>query len=181
VPELMLVRHCEASGQAPEAPLTQVGSHQAEALAATLAEYPIDWVVSSPFRRARDTIGPLASARGFEVQIDSRLSERRLADPPVEDWRDYIRLSFENPDRRAPGGESGREALARAWVAIRFALESPQRLPVLVSHGHLMALVLDSIAPGFGYAGWESLRNPDVFLIAGTSGKLEFQRIDAAD
>jgi hypothetical protein len=29
----------------------------------------------------------------------------------------------------------------------------------------LLSLVLHSLDPGFGFAGWESMRNPEVFLL----------------
>jgi broad specificity phosphatase PhoE len=52
------------------------------------------------------------------------------------------------------------------------------RLAVVVSHGQLLSLVLHSIDPGFGYAGWEALQNPDVYLLEGEPGPaFTFRRI----
>jgi broad specificity phosphatase PhoE len=48
----LLVRHCESSGQEPEAPLTSRGSDQARDLAAVLRGQLIGRVVSSPYRRS---------------------------------------------------------------------------------------------------------------------------------
>jgi len=50
--QLLLIRHCESSGQAPDAPLTEAGYEQAIELARLLAEEPIELILSSPFRRA---------------------------------------------------------------------------------------------------------------------------------
>jgi len=138
-------------------------------LAARLRDHPIDLLVSSPFRRAQETIQPFGQCRGLTLKIDPRLSERRIADPPVADWREYIRSSFTDPDSRAPGGESGREVLTRARAAIADALGSGARLPALATHGHLLALVLHNMDRSFGYSGWQSLRNPDLFRVSGTS------------
>lgn len=55
-----LVRHCESSGQQPDAPLTALGAAQAEQLAAFLRPFGVGWIVSSPFRRARQSVEPLA-------------------------------------------------------------------------------------------------------------------------
>jgi 2,3-bisphosphoglycerate-dependent phosphoglycerate mutase len=175
---LLLIRHCESVGQEPEAPLTPAGRRQARDLALRLADHPIDLLVASPFRRARETLAPFVEARRLPLRLDPRLRERRIAEPPVPDWRAFVRASFTDPDDRAPGGESGREVLARAQAAIADALASGARLPALATHGHLLPLVLHAMGPGFGYAGWESLANPDLFLVSGASPeRLSFERL----
>ena len=41
-----------------------------------------------------------------------------------------------------------------------------------------MSLVLNSLDPGFGYRGWESLSNPDVFLLQESEdGRVTFERL----
>jgi 2,3-bisphosphoglycerate-dependent phosphoglycerate mutase len=59
--EILLMRHCESSGQAPAAALTERGRAQARSLAAFLAAHPVDHLISSPYLRARETIAPFAS------------------------------------------------------------------------------------------------------------------------
>jgi len=174
----LLVRHCESSGQSPEAPLTTRGSVQAEALSEFLAPHEIGRIVSSPYLRARQTIEPFARSARLRIGIDDRLAERRLSPQPIADWRDVVRRSFDEPGFSVPGGESGAETRTRGFAAIRAALDSDGPLPVIVSHGQLLSLVLHAVDPGFGYAGWEALTNPDVYLLeAGANGALFFRRI----
>jgi 2,3-bisphosphoglycerate-dependent phosphoglycerate mutase len=170
---ILLVRHCESSGQAPEAALTENGEAQAGELAQRLSSLGIDHIVSSPYARARATIQPFATQAGLRVHLDDRLEERRLSPEPIDDWREFVRSSFEDLDSRAAGGESGRETLARGWSAIESVLDGRHRLPALVSHGQLLGLVLHSVDPRFGFAGWEAMRNPDVFLLE-RKGKRDF-------
>jgi len=80
--ELLLIRHAEpvriASGKVdgPADPgLTDRGAEQAQRLAAWLAAEPIDVVVTSPLRRARETAAPLAVALGIEPVVDPGVSE----------------------------------------------------------------------------------------------------------
>jgi hypothetical protein len=41
-----------------------------------------------------------------------------------------------------------------------------------------MALVLTSLDKGFGFSGWESLSNPDVYLLHDAGdGRLAFERL----
>lgn len=175
---LILVRHCRASGQDPEDGLTAEGMSQAEALRDFLLKKPVDTVVASDYRRAQQSAEPLAAALGLPLRVDGRLNERKLADVPLESWREVVRDSFEDLDLRAPGGESAREVLARGWASLNDLLEGGFRLPVAVTHGNLMSLILNSIDAGFGYRGWEGLSNPDVYLLADSGdGPMSFRRL----
>jgi 2,3-bisphosphoglycerate-dependent phosphoglycerate mutase len=172
---LLAVRHCESNGQWPDAELTAAGRAQAERLAEALSSQGIARIVSSPYARARETIAPLAGRLGLAIEVDERLAERRLSPLPVDDWRAHVARSFEDLDARAAGGESGGEALARAWAAVQDALETPGSL--IVSHGQLLSLVLHHIDRRFGFAEWQAMTNPDVFQIERTpDGALRFER-----
>ena len=175
--QLLLIRHCESSGPAPDAPLTSQGRVQAAALAERLAAHPIDYVVSSPHLRARATIAPFAERARLRVHLDERLAERRTSPEPLANWRELVQRSFVDPDHRAPGGESGSEARARGLAALSAVLAAGHRLPAVVSHGQLLSLVLHSIDPGFGYEEWQSLRNPDVFLLEVDGERSTFSRL----
>ncbi len=113
--QILLVRHCQATGQAPEAALTAAGQEQAQVLARFLADQSVDHIVSSPFVRARQSVAPLATLTGLPIQLDVRLSERRLAAAPIANWRQVIHESFRDLDLRAPGGEV-RSGSAGTWL-----------------------------------------------------------------
>jgi 2,3-bisphosphoglycerate-dependent phosphoglycerate mutase len=157
-----LIRHCAAAGQAPDAALTPAGRAQSKSLAVALAGAGIERIVSSPWQRAIDSIAPLARRLGLTVQTDARLVERALG-TDFADWRAALRASFEDPDLRCPGGESGSAATVRGLAALADALHGEARTVALVTHGNLLALLLRHLGPRVGYAEWEALTNPDVF------------------
>lgn len=78
---LLLVRHASAGdreewdGDDRERPLDERGLRQAEELVERLRPYPIEAILSSPARRCVDTVGPIARARGLEIQRRPELSE----------------------------------------------------------------------------------------------------------
>lgn len=175
---LLLIRHGESAGQQPEAALTEAGVRAAEALARFLSRFPVDRVATSPYLRARQTIAPFAAAAGLPVHVDERLVEQRLAAGPVEHWREAVRTSCRDPDFRLPGGESARAVLERGWPALEELLGGRHRLPVAVTHGKFLSVMLNSLDAGFGYEAWQALSNPDVFaLVDAAGGGLRFERI----
>ncbi len=160
---LYLVRHCHATGQEPDAPLTPEGARQAVALADLLGPLGIERIVSSPFRRARDSVAPLAARLGIPVEHDDRLIERVLSARVEPDWRAHLRASFDDPDYCLAEGESSRAAATRAVAVLNDLARRPTRATVIVTHGNLLALLLRYFNPEIGFADWERLTNPDVF------------------
>ena len=175
---LILVRHCRATGQEPHAPLTDTGRQQSQFLYTFLSVYPIDRITTSQYLRAQQSIQPFATISDLPIHVDPRLNERILSAEPIENWQEVIRDSFDDHDLRAPGGESAREVLGRAWAVLDEILAENYRLPIVVTHGNLMALVLHSLDPSFGFERWKSLSNPDVYLLQHhQSSELTHQRI----
>ena len=159
---LYLVRHCQAEGQHPSAGLTTEGRAQADRLARFFAEREISHIVSSPYVRAIDSIMPTASQLMLPLEIDDRLAERVLSREDLPDWLDHLARSFQNRDLKLAGGESGSEAAERGIAAI-------SKLPhqsIVVTHGNLLALLLNHWNPDYGFADWRNLSNPDVFKIS---------------
>ena len=128
--------------------------------------------------RARQSIEPFASGSNLSINTDARLNERTLSAEPLDNWQDFVCNSFDDHDLRAPGGESAREVLTRAWAALDEIFDADHVTPLVVTHGNLLALVLHSLDDTFGFEGWESLSNPDVFVLEGVgTGQMRFERI----
>jgi 2,3-bisphosphoglycerate-dependent phosphoglycerate mutase len=176
---LILVRHCESTGQHPDADLTEAGERAAEALAEQLTALAPDAVYSSPYRRAVATVAPFAALSGLPITEDARLRERVLSETPQDDWLEHIRRSYEDIDHRLPTGESLRDAQARGLAAIADIASAGHRLPVVASHGNLISAILRAADPAFGFDGWRGLRNPDVFELTLDAGRpTAFRRLE---
>jgi 2,3-bisphosphoglycerate-dependent phosphoglycerate mutase len=158
------VRHAAATGQDADAALTMEGRRQARRLADLLLPFQIQRVISSPFVRATESVGPLCRRADLRLETDDRLVERVLSAPNLPDWREHLRRSFEDLDYCLEDGESSRTAQARGTSAVRAVLASGERC-VLVTHGNLLALILKSIDATVGFDVWSRLSNPDVFVL----------------
>jgi 2,3-bisphosphoglycerate-dependent phosphoglycerate mutase len=162
---LYLIRHCQTSGQEPDAPLTALGQEQAATLNAFLSPYEIRRIVSSTHLRARQSVEPLAARLRLPIETDSRFVERVLSTDALPDWRERLLATWADFDLTLPGGESSRAATTRALAALDDALATDQRPVAVVAHGNLISLMLHALDGRPGYEAWTRLTNPDVFLI----------------
>ncbi|MFC4404412.1 histidine phosphatase family protein [Gracilibacillus xinjiangensis] len=177
---ILLIRHCHAIGQHKDSPLTKEGNEQAYELARIIMQlsFPIDRIISSPYLRAKETIKPLANEFELGIEVDDRLKERTLSDEPIDDWFEILEESFHNYQFKLPGGESSKEAFNRANEVLTDCLNNDHyETTIIVTHGNLLALMLQKFQVDFGFHGWKTLTNPDVFLIQRVGGEYIIERI----
>jgi 2,3-bisphosphoglycerate-dependent phosphoglycerate mutase len=174
---LYVVRHCQAEGQEPSAPLTERGRQQAEALRAFLADFDVQRIVSSPFARAVESIGPLSVRLGIPVETDQQLVERTLSTVPLADWRERLRASFRDLDMVTHGGESSQAAMQRASAVLADILSHPAERTVVVTHGNLMTLMLKTFDDRIGFELWERLTCPDVYAVTVRGAQRTIRRV----
>jgi 2,3-bisphosphoglycerate-dependent phosphoglycerate mutase len=166
-----LIRHCETSGQAPDAPLTSAGLDQAVALAKALSFVSFKRIVSSDYKRAVQSAEPLAVSCGIEVETDPRFRERNLGSVPGDDWLAALARTFIEVDLAFPTGESTKAATDRATAALDEIRSMGQGPVAVFTHGNLLSLIARSVDSTLGFEFWRGLKNPDVYeLCAGDCG-----------
>jgi probable phosphoglycerate mutase len=165
-------------GQA-DPPLSEEGRRQAGALARTLA--PIDLLVTSDLRRARETADILAAAVGAPVAPEPGLRELDVGAwsglPHAEiatRWpAEHARFRAGDPGVRPGGGESRAMLRARVTAALRrWTARHPDGQLALVTH----LGVLRVLAPGLVLPNAGTVRLcPDTFAVEGPSPGLASQ------
>jgi alpha-ribazole phosphatase len=94
--------------------LSSLGRHQGEAIAKYLEDAPLDAILSSPRKRALDTIAPLARSKGMKLDVRKGLGEMHYGDweglqwnQIQSGWPDLAKSWAEDPATiPTPGGES---------------------------------------------------------------------------
>ena len=124
---------------------------QAASLAEWAATAELSTIVASPLSRARLTAEPAAAAARLPLRTDARLVEidfgrgeglspSELAAAFPDDWASFERQPAQHP---LPGGESGRDGIARALPVLdELAAEFPDGRVLVVGHATLMRLML---------------------------------------
>lgn len=156
--KLLLVRHGQTEANinqlwhgSTDTPLTELGTQQAERLAAYFHNYlpEIHAIYSSPLQRARITAEHIAAAGGHDLRIDPRLMEfcagelegKRFTEMAGDDG--FVKQMMADEHHRAPGGETRYEVTRRFVAAVEeFHSNHPGENLVVVSHGLAIAFAL---------------------------------------
>ena len=182
---LILVRHGQSPSNVqhlldtaePGAGLTDLGRTQAAALPAALVGERIGIVYASSLVRAQQTAAPLAAALGLPVHV--RAGIREVAAGELEMRGDlasvehYLTTVFAWPagdlGKRMPGGEDGREVLARFDAVVAEAASASAQTAVFVSHGAAIRVWTSSRAHNVdaAFASTHHLTNTGTVILDG--------------
>jgi 2,3-bisphosphoglycerate-dependent phosphoglycerate mutase len=173
---VFLLRHAESAdatvfhGAESDIELSERGRRQAAAVAAVLAELPLEIVVSSAMRRARATAEAIAAAARVPHELEPRLHERRvgiLSRKPFDTggiWADTLaRWSRGEADYAHEGAESWHELRARllpAWHDV--VARHLGRTLAVVAHGIVCKVILLELFPEYSWQTIGSIRNAAV-------------------
>lgn len=151
---LYLIRHAQpdyAFNPTFNRPLTEEGLNDRLKAAECLKNVRIDAVYSSPFKRAYDTVKPLADSAGIEIKTDMRLSERAngKGDEPFEE---YARSQWSDFEYKREGGESLGETQRRNIMAVEEIIsENEGKNIVIGTHGAALSVIINYYNPDFQY------------------------------
>lgn len=174
---LFLIRHGETDDNArrvvqmPDAALSARGRAQAERLGVRLREAGIARILTSDYRRARETADAVAAATSLPVEIEPLLRERHFGEVR---GRAYVDLHTDifAPDYAPPNGETWDAFFARvaaAWTRVCVvAAETPGPLAV-VTHGLVCFAIVGrhlELSPGMTLG--MTWGNTSVTLVEGT-------------
>ncbi|SDN47966.1 2,3-bisphosphoglycerate-dependent phosphoglycerate mutase [Psychrobacillus sp. OK028] len=176
--KIYLIRHCQAKGQEPSAGLTNVGREKALELVPILEKFNIDHIISSPYKRAVQTIKPFSESKRIPIIIDDNLQERVLSADSMEDWLEKLERTFLERDLTFSGGESSIQALTRIREVVDEVFENQQmRNVAIVSHGNILSLLINHYETTFGFAQWQQMKNPDIFVLEKVNDIIHIKRI----
>ncbi|WP_077306907.1 histidine phosphatase family protein [Terribacillus halophilus] len=166
---LYVVRHAHSLYTPDERnrSLSEKGYQDAKLVQQLLAAEQVEVRISSPYRRAWETI----AADTNLVILDERLRERQIADSPADNFEDSIHQLWMQEEFQFPGGESNETARARGVSAFQDILTSYSGKRVAIgTHGNLMTLTMGHYDTQFHYAFWKQLAMPAIW-------KLTFDRL----
>ena len=147
------IRHCQPNNQNRDEPtreLTEKGMRDRALVTAFLADKRVDAVLSSPYKRAVDTVAHYADAHGMEIVTVDGFRERRTGSW-VDDFEAFTRRQWADFDFGRENGETLREVQTRCTAALEDVLERYAGQTVIVgAHGTALCCTVNAYQPSFG-------------------------------
>ncbi|WP_433773249.1 histidine phosphatase family protein [Bacillus wiedmannii] len=165
---IYFVRHAHSTytKEERERPLSEKGYMDAENVTRLLKDKHIDIVISSPYKRAIQTVQGIANTYNLSIQIEENLRERLLSKEPVADFNDAMRNVWEDWAFAYEGGESNDVAQKRAVVCLQNILEKYRGKNIVIgTHGNIMVLLMNYLNSKYDFQFWKTLHMPDVYKL----------------
>ena len=172
---MYFVRHAHSNYSSDELgrPLSEKGFADASRIKELLKDQDIDYVISSPYKRAIQTVEGIAQFINQDVQIINGFKERKLSEGSVKDFSYAISKVWENQDYSLEGGESNRIAQQRGIEATFHVLDNYQDKNIVIgTHGNLMVLIMNYFDKQFDFEFWKRLEMPDIYKMTFEGRKL---------
>ena len=160
---IYFVRHAHSDYSPDEynRPLSMRGFQDVERINTIFESIEVTKIISSPYKRAIQTVEGIAQLKTMEVVIIDELKERTLSEVPVDNFEEAIQKIWQDEQFAFEGGESNVTAQKRAINAL-LPLLQPNSKIVIGTHGNIMTLILNYFDCSIGFEFWQALKMPDV-------------------
>jgi 2,3-bisphosphoglycerate-dependent phosphoglycerate mutase len=141
-------------------PLTEKGKEDVALVNRFFEDKEIDYVMSSPFLRAVDTVASLAAGINKEVLILEDFRERKIDNGWIDDFDAFAEKQWSDFDYKLKDGESLREVQNRninALNGVRTAYKD--KTLVIGSHGAALSTIINYYNKTFGYENFRAIKS----------------------
>lgn len=149
------VRHCQSDHSVHDdrtRPLTRKGMEDSKLVTEFLTDKGIEAVLSSPYRRAMDTVRDFAESKGLPIELVEDFRERAVGDRWLDDFMAFVKRHWEDREYREPGGESLRQVQERNIAALQKVLAEYGGKTIAVgTHGTALSSIISFYQPEFGF------------------------------
>jgi len=123
------------------------------------ANKQIDFVLSSPYKRAIDTVRDFADSKGLEITVIDGFKERRIDSVWIDDFNSFCKKQWEDFSYKFSDGECLAEVQNRNILALASVLEQHRNKNIVIgSHGTALSTIINYYDKTFGYSDFEKIR-----------------------
>lgn len=131
--------------------LSPKGMTDRELVTDFLADKQVDIVLSSPYKRAIDTVAHFASLRDLPITTIADFRERKVDSSWIDDFEAFTRNQWADFNYKLIDGETLAEVQRRNISALQEAIEHHKGKTVVIgSHGTALSTVINYFVPQFG-------------------------------
>ncbi|MBQ9327950.1 MAG: histidine phosphatase family protein [Solobacterium sp.] len=125
-----------------------------------LSDKHIDIVISSPFKRAMDTVADFAEKTGFTIEIIDAFRERKVDSCWIDNFSEFTKRQWSDFTYKLSDGECLKEVQNRNISALEVVLKKYQGKNIVIgSHGTALSTVINYYDKSFGYNDFEHIKH----------------------
>lgn len=151
--KVYFIRHAESDLSVKDdrtRPLSQKGQYDAQKLLHIFQDIAIDYVYSSPYVRAMDTVKYLAKYHRKDIIACENFRERAIG-TWIDDFLPYIQMQWNDFDYKLEDGESLKETQERNIAELNRLLQQHENATTVVgTHGTALSTIRNYYDSQFG-------------------------------
>ena len=160
--KVYFVRHAEPNYENHDDMLRELsprGMEDRKRVTAFLSDKKIDVVLSSPFKRAIDTVKDFADSKGMTVETINDFRERRVDSCWIEDFAAFSKRQWEDFSYKLSDGECLKEVQERNIKSLKDVLKKHVGKNIVIgSHGTALSTVVNYYDHSFGFDDFDKSR-----------------------
>lgn len=124
-----------------------------------LMDKNIQIVLSSPYKRAVDTVREFAEKKEMNIDIIDGFRERKVDSLWIEDFNSFCKKQWEDFEDKLSDGECLKEVQDRNILALKNIVEKFKGKNIVVgSHGTALSTIINYYDREFGYSDFNEIR-----------------------
>ena len=163
------VRHAEPNYNNHDDPLRELsakGLQDRKLVTDFLADKGIDAVLSSPYKRAIDTIRDFTDSFGLQIEIIDDFRERKADSEWIEDFVSFSQRQWKDFSYKLSDGECLQEVQDRNVAALRAVLRKyPGKNIIIGSHGTALSTIIHYFDNTFGYDDFVKIKSKMPWIV----------------
>ncbi|EDP68809.1 hypothetical protein CAT7_10320 [Carnobacterium sp. AT7] len=181
---IYFVRHAESDFRVHDdfsRPLTEDGVKNSLLVTNYLKDKDINYIYSSPYIRAVDTIKSLADELNISIECIDSFKERRISNW-IDDFDTFSKRQWKDFDYKLADGESLKEVQFRNVTALMELVQlHPETNCVIGSHGTALSTIINYFNPYFGFEDFSKMRELMPWIVKFTFDHENFINMESID
>ena len=148
-------------------PLTAKGMQDRKIVTEYLSNKKIDFVFSSPYKRAVDTLQDFADKNGFTIETIDDFHERKVGNEWIDNFHDFSKNQWADFDYKLEGGECLRQVQTRNIAALNEVLRKYEGKNIAIgTHGTALSTIINYYDKSYGYDDFQKNVNIMPWVVA---------------
>ncbi|MCL1819326.1 MAG: histidine phosphatase family protein [Oscillospiraceae bacterium] len=149
------IRHAESDISVHDnrvRPLTEKGMNDRALVTAFLQDKNIDVVLSSPYKRAVDTVADFAEKNSLEIELIEDFREHKISSVWIDDWKAHVIKLWDDFSYKLSDGECLAEIQQRNIAALNEVLKRYKDKNIVIgTHGMALSTIINYYDKTYGF------------------------------